>query len=72
MARLDELKKAVSERISALLVKKGWTQQELADALEKPKSYISEILHGKKNLTLRVISEIEKALGAKILKIEPK
>jgi hypothetical protein len=40
------------------------------DKLGKRKSHISMILSGKMNLTLRVIVELETALGVKILKIE--
>jgi len=39
--------------------------------LQKPKSYISAILHSGANLTLRVIVEIEEALGEQIITVKP-
>lgn len=51
---------------------KRWKQQDLADRLEKPKSYISAILHSTANLSLRTVVELEEVLGERIVKIEPK
>lgn len=67
--RQKELKKLVSGRISAILDKKGWKPQVLADKLEKDKGYISRILHGAQNMTLDTIAEIEEILEEKIIKI---
>ena len=64
--------KAIAERISHILEKKGLRQQFLADTLVKPKSYISLIMAGGANLTLSTILEIEQALGEPIFRIENK
>lgn len=43
------------------------TQRELAERLGKKESYISRILSGDANPTLKTISELEVALGADVI-----
>lgn len=62
-------KEQIALRIRALLDQKGWSQQQLADAMGVNKSYISKILSGEQNMTLEGISSIEKALGFSIIDI---
>lgn len=45
----------------------GMTQRELADILKKKESYISRILSGDANPTLKTISELEVAVGEDII-----
>lgn len=45
----------------------GMTQRELADKLGKKESYISRVLSGDANPTLKTISELEDALGADVI-----
>jgi transcriptional regulator with XRE-family HTH domain len=67
--RYDQLRKQVAERVTAILVEKGWTLSHFADILGKSKSHVSSILNAKANLTLRVIAQLERALGEQILKV---
>ncbi|NTW82582.1 MAG: helix-turn-helix transcriptional regulator [Chlorobiaceae bacterium] len=43
------------------------TQRELAEKIGKKESYISRILSGYANTTLKTISELEEALGEDII-----
>lgn len=65
--RLKQLKNGISERIKEILEEKDWFQQQLADAIGTNKANISNILHGKVNLTLETIVALEEALGEKIV-----
>jgi ribosome-binding protein aMBF1 (putative translation factor) len=65
--RLKGLKMLISKRIVATLNENEWKQQMLADKLGKPKSYISKIISGEANLTLRTIVELEDALKTQLI-----
>lgn len=45
----------------------GMTQRELAEKLGKKESYISRVLSGDANPTLKTVSELEVALGADVI-----
>jgi transcriptional regulator with XRE-family HTH domain len=62
-------KKLIAKRIRLLLKEKEWSQQDLAEAMDVNKSYISKILAGDQNMTLEGITSIEKALGKRIIDI---
>lgn len=70
--RLKELQDQLAMNVKSILVQRGWSQQDLADRLKKSKSQISQILNSKFNLTLRLIVEIEDALGEKIISMAEK
>lgn len=53
----------VAEKLSI----SGMTQRELAEQLGKKESYISRILSGDANPTLKTISELEVALGEDVI-----
>ncbi len=57
----------ISQQVFALLKAKGWTQKDLARALEKSDAEISKWLSGSHNLTLRSIARMEAALDADII-----
>ncbi len=54
----------IAARILHLLDERGMTQSDLAEATGKGKSYISRVLGGGVNLTLKTIADFETALGA--------
>ncbi len=68
--RQKGVQEQIGIRVQSILEEKGWSQQQLADKLGKDKGYISRIIRGEMNVTIRVIAELEQALSAKILKIE--
>ncbi len=59
----------IGERVRAILEEKGLKQQELADSAGMTKSYLSRIIHGTENITVKTIETLEKALKAPILKV---
>lgn len=69
--RLKELKTAIATKVRTSLEENQWSQQEFADKLGANKSFVSKLLSGEYNLTLKSITQIEAVLGEKILKIEP-
>lgn len=58
-------------RINRILERKGWSQQDLKEAIEPDwsKARVSQVLSGDKNLTLETISKLEDALGEDILEV---
>jgi len=54
-------------KVNELLESTGMTQRELADKLGKKESYVSRILAGWSNPTLKTIVEFEVALGEDII-----
>jgi transcriptional regulator with XRE-family HTH domain len=53
----------VSEKLKSV----GMTQRELAEKMGKKESYISRILSGDANPTLKTIAELEVALGKDVI-----
>jgi transcriptional regulator with XRE-family HTH domain len=60
----------MAARISNVLKQKGLTQKMLAEKLGKRPSEISKWLSGTHNFTLDTLSDIEYALGIKLLRYE--
>jgi transcriptional regulator with XRE-family HTH domain len=59
----------IGERIKTVLDEKGLKQQELADSAGMTKSYLSRIIHGTENITVKTIEALEKALKTPIIKV---
>lgn len=57
----------ISEQVTHLLDRKGWSQKDLALAVGKSESEISRWLCGTHNITLRSIARMEAALGEDII-----
>lgn len=58
----EKLKKKIGQRIIDLRTKKGWSQSDLARAVEKDRQAIEKLENGKVNPTLYSLLEISKAL----------
>jgi transcriptional regulator with XRE-family HTH domain len=56
----------VTETLCELLEKEGISRKELADRLGKTKGFISQLLNGGRNLTLRTLADILHVLGYKV------
>ena len=65
LQRTDE----VAARIAALMSEQKLTQTDLARRAGKSKSYVSRVLSGAVNLTLKTIAEFEAALGADVVTV---
>ena len=60
----------VALRIHEILIRKNWTQADLAAATQKKEALVSSWLSGRHNFTLRTITEIEVALGEDIISVK--
>jgi transcriptional regulator with XRE-family HTH domain len=52
-----------TEAVVGLLVAQSVSRQELADRLGKSKGFVSQLLSGERNMTLRTLSDLGHALG---------
>ena len=59
-------------RIRQLRLKKGWTQEQLAERANQYWTYIGGIERGERNVTLQVIADIARALGVEIQTLFPR
>ena len=62
----EELILEVTEVICGLLEQEKISRKELADRLGKSKGFVSQLLNGGRNLTLRTVADILHALGYKV------
>lgn len=53
----------VTERVCELMSQQGVNRSQLADRLGKTKGYVTHLLRGDANLTLRTVSDVYLALG---------
>lgn len=56
----------VTETLCELLEKEKISRKELADRLGKTKGFVSQLLNGGRNLTLRTVADIIHVLGYKV------
>jgi transcriptional regulator with XRE-family HTH domain len=56
----------VTETLCELLEKEKVSRKELADRLGKSKGFVSQVLNGGRNLTLRTVADILHVLGYKV------
>ena len=64
--RQEELIIEVTEALARALRNSGLTQSELAARLGKTKGFISQIMSGGRNLTLRTLSDVAGAIGCRV------
>lgn len=63
---IEGLVTEAGELIARLMQKQRVTKAELARRLGKSRAYITQMLSGSKNLTLRTLAEVVYALGAEV------
>ena len=66
MARKADILERFGERMRELRSKKGWSQEAFADKCGLDRTYIGGIERGERNLALRNIERVAKALGITI------
>ena len=66
LLRQEELILKITVALSEALTEAGITKTELADRLGKTKAFVSQILAGGRNLTLRTIADVADALDGRI------
>ena len=57
--------------ISDVLANKGMSQRGLADQLGCSQAYVSQLLSGEANMTVKTLAKIESALGVELLLLNP-
>jgi transcriptional regulator with XRE-family HTH domain len=62
----EDLILQVTETLCELLEKEKISRKELADRLGKTKGFVSQLLNGGRNLTLRTVADILHVLGYKV------
>jgi len=62
----------LGQRVRQLRLKKGWTQEQLAERTNRHWTYIGGIERGERNVTLQVIADIARALGIEIQALFPR
>jgi transcriptional regulator with XRE-family HTH domain len=62
-----ELIMEVTELLCQLLEKEGVLRQDLAKRLNRSKGFVSQLLNGGRNLTLRTVADIATALGYRLV-----
>ena len=53
-------------RVRELRLRHGWTQEDLGEKAGRHWTYIGGIERGERNITLRVVEDIARALGVKV------
>jgi transcriptional regulator with XRE-family HTH domain len=66
LLRQEELILEVTEALSAAIQESGLTRSEVAKRLGKTKGFISQLLAGGRNLTLRTVADVADAVGASL------
>jgi transcriptional regulator with XRE-family HTH domain len=66
LLREEELILDVTELLSSALQDKQMTKSELAEKLGRTKGFVTQVLSGNRNLTLRTIADIADALGYRV------
>ena len=61
--RESELSYSIARRINEVIVRKGWTQADLAKAVGRPPAVVSRWMSGTQNFTLKTLASLEIALG---------
>lgn len=69
---MKTIQQAFGQRIRELRLKKGWSQEYLADRADRHWTYISSIERGERNVTLAVIADLAQALGVEVRDLFPK
>jgi len=64
-AALEDLLLDINEQIATLMEQQELTRSELADRLGRSRAYVTQLLNGKPNLTLKTLVQITLALGAR-------
>jgi transcriptional regulator with XRE-family HTH domain len=67
LLRQEELILEVIEALAQALERSGVSQAVLAQRLGKSKAFVSQILGGGRNLTLRTVADVADALGSRVV-----
>ncbi len=66
LLRQEELILEATEGLASLMERQGVTKADLARRLGRTRGYITQILAGSRNFTLRTLAEVANALGYRV------
>ncbi|MBR3249008.1 UDP-N-acetylglucosamine 1-carboxyvinyltransferase [Candidatus Saccharibacteria bacterium] len=69
MAKAKTYQQVIGETVEHMRLEKGWTQEELANAVGSSQSAIHRIEKGGQNISLTMVKKLSEALGKQILSI---
>ena len=69
---MKTIQQTFGQRVRQLRLKKGWSQEQLAERAGRHWTYIGGIERGERNVTLAVIADIARALGVDRRDLFPK
>ena len=69
MKKAKTYQQVIGETVEHMRLEKGWTQEELAEAVGSSQSAIHRIEKGGQNITLPMVKKLSEALGNQILSI---
>ncbi len=64
-----EIRTCLAARLSYLRGKKGWTQRELAERSQVPRTYIADMEGGRRNPSLGTVLRVANALGVPLYQL---
>lgn len=69
MEQADEVIRNVGRRVRELRLRRGWTQEEMAEKLNIALRNFQQMERGRQNLTLRTMVRLARLLGVRTIKL---
>ncbi len=66
---MQDIQKRIGDRIRALRLKKGWSQDVFADRSGRNRAHVGEIERGESNVTIQTLKIIADTLGVRIVEL---
>jgi transcriptional regulator with XRE-family HTH domain len=66
---VQDIQKRIGDRIRALRLKKGWSQDEFGDRSGLNRAHVGEIERGESNVTIQTLKIIADTLGVRIVEL---
>lgn len=66
---MQDIQKRIGDRIRALRLKKGWSQDVFADRSGLNRAHVGEIERGESNVTIQTLKIIADTLGVRIVEL---
>ena len=66
---MQDIQKRIGDRIRALRLKKGWSQDVFADRSGLNRAHVGEIERGESNVTIQTLKIVADTLGVRIVEL---